>query len=125
MPDCHPQLGDTQRMVRDTIRRVVETELKPHVEKMEHGEPPYPYIKKLAAGLGMAGEGDLPAAMAQAAPEDRLEFFVPAAVGIEIARVCGMEKYEVERLARDAKLMERGGGTTEIQEITIARQLVR
>jgi alkylation response protein AidB-like acyl-CoA dehydrogenase len=27
-------------------------------------------------------------------------------------------------LARDAKLMELGGGTTEIQELTIARQLV-
>jgi len=35
-----------------------------------------------------------------------------------------MEEYEVERLARDAKLMELGGGTTEIQELTIARQLV-
>ena len=30
----------------------------------------------------------------------------------------------VERLARDAKLMELGGGTTEIQELTIARQLI-
>ncbi len=90
MPDCYPQLTDTQRTVRDTIRRIVETELAPHVEAMEHGDVlPYPYIKKLAAGLGMAGTGDLPAAMAAAAAEDRLEFLVPAAVGIEIARVCG------------------------------------
>src|SRR5438034_4933834 len=29
-----------------------------------------------------------------------------------------------ERLARDAKLMELGGGTTEIQELTIARHLI-
>jgi hypothetical protein len=35
-----------------------------------------------------------------------------------------MEEYEVERLARDAKLMELGGGTTEIQELTIARSLL-
>ena len=35
-----------------------------------------------------------------------------------------MEEYEVERLARDAKLMELGGGTTEIQELTIARHLI-
>ena len=35
-----------------------------------------------------------------------------------------MEEYEVERLARDAKLLELGGGTTEIQELTIARELV-
>ncbi|TMB16217.1 MAG: acyl-CoA dehydrogenase family protein, partial [Deltaproteobacteria bacterium] len=90
MPDCYPQLTDTQRMVRDTIRRIVETELGPHVEAMEHGDAlPYPYIRKLAAGLGMAGTGDLPAAMAAAAPEDRLDFLVPASVGIEIARVCG------------------------------------
>src|SRR5207247_2723995 len=90
MPDCYPQLTATQRTVRDTIRRIVEPELRPHVEAMEHGDVlPYPYIKRLAAGLGMAGTGDLPAAMAAAAPEDRLEFLVPAAVGIEIARVCG------------------------------------
>src|SRR5206468_2238805 len=42
-----------------------------------------------AVRLGMAGTGDLPAAMAAAAPEDRLGFLIPAAVGIEIARVCG------------------------------------
>jgi len=36
-----------------------------------------------------------------------------------------MEEYEVERLARDAKLMELGGGTTEIQELTIARNLIQ
>jgi alkylation response protein AidB-like acyl-CoA dehydrogenase len=29
-----------------------------------------------------------------------------------------MEEYVVERLARDAKLVELGGGTTEIQELT-------
>src|SRR3989442_14200592 len=89
MPDCYPQLPDTQRTVRDTIRRVVEIELKPHVEAMGHGDVlPYPYIRKLAVGLGMAGAGDLPAAMATAAPEDRLEFPVPAAVGIGIAPAC-------------------------------------
>ena len=35
-----------------------------------------------------------------------------------------MEEYVVERLARDAKLIELGGGTTEIQILTIARELV-
>jgi alkylation response protein AidB-like acyl-CoA dehydrogenase len=35
-----------------------------------------------------------------------------------------MEEYVVERLARDAKLIERGGGTTEIQILTIARELL-
>jgi len=36
-----------------------------------------------------------------------------------------MEEYVVERLARDAKLIELGGGTTEIQILTIARELLR
>jgi hypothetical protein len=36
-----------------------------------------------------------------------------------------MEEYVVERLARDAKLIELGGGTTEMQILTIARHLLR
>ncbi|MCC6847068.1 MAG: acyl-CoA dehydrogenase family protein [Deltaproteobacteria bacterium] len=36
-----------------------------------------------------------------------------------------MEEYVVERLARDAKLLELGGGTTEMQILTIARELLR
>ncbi|MBI2963100.1 MAG: acyl-CoA dehydrogenase family protein [Deltaproteobacteria bacterium] len=35
-----------------------------------------------------------------------------------------MEEYVVERLVRDAKLIELGGGTTEIQELTAGRWLV-
>ena len=49
-------------------------------------------------------------------------------IAMEAVHILGgngyMEEYEVERLARDAKLMELGGGTTEIQELTIARHLV-
>lgn len=36
-----------------------------------------------------------------------------------------MEEYVVERLARDAKLIELGGGTTEMQILTIAREVLR
>jgi hypothetical protein len=36
-----------------------------------------------------------------------------------------MEEYVVERLARDAKLIELGGGTTEMQILTIARGILR
>lgn len=35
-----------------------------------------------------------------------------------------MEEYVVERLARDAKLIELGGGTTEMQILTLARELL-
>ena len=35
-----------------------------------------------------------------------------------------MEEYIVERLARDAKLVELGGGTTEMQILTIAREVL-
>jgi hypothetical protein len=36
-----------------------------------------------------------------------------------------MEEYVIERLARDAKLIELGGGTTEMQILTIAREILR
>ena len=35
-----------------------------------------------------------------------------------------LEEHTVERLARDAKLIELGGGTTEIQILTIARHIL-
>ena len=89
MPDCYPELNETQRLIRDTARKIVERELRPHVEAIEHGATlPFPYIKKLAASLGMAGSGEFTDAIAAAATEDHLEFFVPAAVAIEISRVC-------------------------------------
>jgi len=87
--DCYPELTETQRLIRDTARKVVERELKPHVQKLEHQEEtPYRCIRNLAAALGMAGEGEFTAAIQDAAPEDQLGFFVPAAVAIEISRVC-------------------------------------
>ena len=90
MPDCYPELNETQRAIRDTARRIVARELTPHVAKLERQEElPYPYIKRLAGALGMDGAGELTEAMSLAAPEDHLEFFVPAAVAIEISRVCG------------------------------------
>ncbi|WP_024121614.1 acyl-CoA dehydrogenase family protein, partial [Bacillus halotolerans] len=36
-----------------------------------------------------------------------------------------MREYAVERMLRDAKLMEIGEGTSEIQRIVIARQLLK
>jgi alkylation response protein AidB-like acyl-CoA dehydrogenase len=36
-----------------------------------------------------------------------------------------MEEYVVERMARDAKLVEIGGGTTEMQVLTIARHILQ
>jgi len=49
-------------------------------------------------------------------------------VALEAIHILGgngyMEEYAVERLARDAKLVEIGGGTTEIQILTIARHIL-
>ncbi len=49
-------------------------------------------------------------------------------VAIEAIHILGgngyMEEYVVERLARDAKLVEIGGGTTEIQILTIAKHIL-
>jgi len=89
-PECYPELNETQRLVRDTIRKVAERELKPHVAAMENGESlPYPHIKRFVSALGMGGNGDLADAMAAAAPEDKLEHFLPPAVAIEVSRVDG------------------------------------
>lgn len=87
--DAYPELNATQLMVRDSARKVCERELRPHVPALEHGQDvPYPHIKRLAAALGMGGGGEFIEAMQEAATEDRLEFLVPAVVGIEISRVC-------------------------------------
>ena len=89
MADCYPELNETQRLIRDTARKIVERELKPNVEAIEHGDAlPFPCIRRLAASLGMAGGGEFTEAIATAAADDHLEFFVPAAVAIEISRVC-------------------------------------
>jgi len=49
-------------------------------------------------------------------------------VALEAIHILGgngyMEEYVVERLARDAKLVEIGGGTTEMQILTIAKHLL-
>lgn len=49
-------------------------------------------------------------------------------VAMEAIHILGgngyMEEYVVERLARDAKLVELGGGTTEIQTLTIAQHIL-
>jgi alkylation response protein AidB-like acyl-CoA dehydrogenase len=36
-----------------------------------------------------------------------------------------MKEYDVERYMRDAKLVEIGGGTSEIQKLIIARELLK
>jgi alkylation response protein AidB-like acyl-CoA dehydrogenase len=54
---------------------------------------------------------------------------VATEVAMEAVQVHGgngyMQEYRVEQLARDAKLLQIGGGTDEIQTITIARNLLR
>lgn len=48
--DCYPQLNETQQAIRDTARKIVERELRPHVEAMEHQrELPYPHITRAPA----------------------------------------------------------------------------
>ncbi len=50
-------------------------------------------------------------------------------VALDAVQILGgngyMQEYQVEMLARDAKLFEIGGGTNEIQLLTIARELLR
>jgi len=50
-------------------------------------------------------------------------------IGLEAVQLMGgngyMQEYHVEQLARDAKLLQIGGGTDEIQILTIARELLK
>jgi alkylation response protein AidB-like acyl-CoA dehydrogenase len=54
---------------------------------------------------------------------------VATEVAMEAVQLMGgngyMQEFAVERLARDAKLLQIGGGTDEIQIVTIARELLR
>jgi alkylation response protein AidB-like acyl-CoA dehydrogenase len=54
---------------------------------------------------------------------------VATEVAMEAVQLMGgngyMQEFTVERLARDAKLLQIGGGTDEIQIVTIARELLR
>jgi alkylation response protein AidB-like acyl-CoA dehydrogenase len=49
--------------------------------------------------------------------------------GLDAIQVLGgygyMREYPVERYMRDAKLLEIGGGTSEIQKLIIARELLK
>ena len=49
--------------------------------------------------------------------------------GLDTIQVLGgygyMQEYPVERYMRDAKLLEIGGGTSEIQKLIIARELLK
>jgi alkylation response protein AidB-like acyl-CoA dehydrogenase len=41
-------------MIRDAVRRFVESEIAPHVEELEHGDmPPYDILRKMYAAFGM------------------------------------------------------------------------
>src|SRR4051812_14251575 len=46
--------SEEQVMIRDAIRRFVETEIKPNLEELEHGDsPPYDVLRKLFATFGL------------------------------------------------------------------------
>lgn len=46
--------SEQHRMIRDAVRRFIETEIKPNLEKLEHGDmPPYDVMRKLISTFGM------------------------------------------------------------------------
>ncbi len=46
--------SEQQLMIRDAIRRFIETEVKPHVEEIEHGDtPPYDILRKMISTFGI------------------------------------------------------------------------
>ena len=46
--------SESQRMIRDTVRKFVEAEIKPRLEELEHGDtPPYDVLRKMIRTFGM------------------------------------------------------------------------
>src|SRR5208337_349380 len=46
--------SESQQMVRDAVRRFVESEIKPHLEELEYGDtPPYDVLRKMIRTFGM------------------------------------------------------------------------
>lgn len=46
--------SESQLMIRDAVRRFVESEIAPHVEELEHGDlPPYDILRKMYSAFGM------------------------------------------------------------------------
>src|SRR4051812_25182404 len=52
--------NEMHQQIRDMVRRFVETEIKPHLEELEHGDtPPYAVLRKMVNtfGLGEMAKG--------------------------------------------------------------------
>ncbi|MCC6641357.1 MAG: acyl-CoA dehydrogenase family protein [Deltaproteobacteria bacterium] len=46
--------SEPQQMIRDTVRKFVEAEIKPRIEELEHGDaPPYDVLRKMIRTFGM------------------------------------------------------------------------
>jgi alkylation response protein AidB-like acyl-CoA dehydrogenase len=46
--------SESHQMIRDAVRKFVETEIKPRIEELEHGDtPPYDVLRKLIRTFGM------------------------------------------------------------------------
>ena len=46
--------NESHVMIRDMIRRFIESEIVPHLEELEHGDlPPYPILKKMMQAFGL------------------------------------------------------------------------
>ena len=46
--------SESQQMIRDAVRKFVETEIKPRLEELEHGDtPPYDVLRKMIRAFGM------------------------------------------------------------------------
>ena len=91
-------LDEQSRMVEQMVRQWCGARLTPQVPAMEAGTtPPFPLMKELAKTFGLA-------ALADGAVDRRLA--------------------KLEKLARDAKLLELGAGTTDINLLAAARELI-
>lgn len=126
------------------IERCLEESIKYAVQRKQWGKPIAEFqliqekiakmyvalenVRNIAFKMAWAGKNK------KATPEDQCvaKYYCANAavdVAMEAIQLMGgygfMEEYHVERLMRDAKLLCIGGGTDEIQLLTIAKQLLR
>ena len=96
--------SEEQEMIRDAVRRFVETEVVPNIEALEHGDlPPYDIIRKLYATFGMDQ-------VARDRFKSQLERKVAALAGADGAGVGGVGGGGTDSSDRGAGVARRGDG---------------
>ena len=104
--------SESQQMIRDAVRKFVETEIKPRLEELEHGDaPPYDVLRKMIRTFGMDE-------MARQRFRHQLEKDRAA----EAARAKGASPAREEQMAEVGKVLEEIGAN-EVRQLVVFNKL--